>query len=574
MKIDPQQLKSFIIDIGLLTKEEFDQLIKKRGEEEKDISKILIEEEILPEESLMKIKAHIAGIPFINLEDKKINPEILKIIPEQIARSYDIIAYKKHGDTLEVAMIDPENLNAIDFIKKKTGLNIYPVLTNDSSIKSVLKQYHESLETEFSEIIGTEEKEKYSKKENLEDVAKELSIVKIVDTLIKHAALQGASDIHIEPQEKELIIRYRIDGILREAMILPINISLGIIARIKVLSNLKLDEHRLPQDGRFKVIYNDSKFSLRVSILPVSNGEKVVMRILPETSRILTLEEIGLRENALKDVNDNLKKTTGMILITGPTGSGKTSTLYSILDILNISEVNISTIEDPIEYQIERINQTQVNPKIGFTFATGLRSLVRQDPDIIMVGEIRDTETAKLSINAALTGHLVLSTLHTTSAAGAISRLIDMAVEPFLISSTLNLIIAQRLVRKLHKEKEKYFLSTDEIEDLKKYYDLERMNKLFEKYGLIQKGKNIKNIPFYKPKPGKDSPDGYQGRIGIFEVLNVTDETKKMIVKKTDTNEIHKKAQEDGMISLMEDGLIKAAQGITSIEEVLRVIIE
>ncbi|GAF79729.1 unnamed protein product, partial [marine sediment metagenome] len=365
---------------------------------------------------------------------------------------------------LEVAMLDPADLQTIDFIKKKTNLKIKPRFTSAESIKAVLKRYQKSLEVEFGEIIKREarktafpkieivkgKEKKFAKVEEgklLKKAAEELPIIKIVDTLIKHAILQEASDIHIEPSEKEVIVRYRIDGILHDAMVLPKQVHPGIIARIKVLSDLKLDEHRLPQDGRFKIQAEEQKISFRVSILPIFYGEKIVMRLLLEDVKKFTLESLGFWGETLERVHRAIKKPFGMILATGPTGCGKTTTLYTILEILNQPGVNICTIEDPIEYQIPRINQTQVKSKIGFTFATGLRALVRQDPDIIMVGEIRDNETASLAVNAALTGHLVLSTLHTNSAAGAMPRLLDMKVEPFLIASTVNLISAQRLAR-------------------------------------------------------------------------------------------------------------------------------
>jgi type IV pilus assembly protein PilB len=419
-------------------------------------------------------------------------------------------------------------------------------------------------------VVKEEEKER----EELEKMAEELPVIRIVETLLKHAIFQRASDIHIEPMEKEVLVRYRIDGILRDAMVLPKSISSGIVARIKVLSNLKLDEHRLPQDGRFKIETPDYKYSIRVSVLPVFDGEKIVMRLLPETTKPLTLEELGLRKKALQDVKDNLKKPVGMILVTGPTGSGKTTTLYSMMAILNHPGVNISTAEDPIEYRMPRINQTQVNPKIGLTFANCLRALVRQDPDIIMVGEIRDSETASLAINAALTGHLVLSTLHTNSAAGAIPRLIDMKAEPFLIASTLNLVLAQRLVRRLCSEKEKYFLTPSEVEQISKYCHPDRILEILREENLAKPKQPLTKVPFYRPKPSKEAPDGYKGRIGIFEVLPVTPAIKDLIFKKATADQIQAQAQKEGMRTMVEDGFVKAAQGITSIEEVLRVIVE
>jgi len=411
-------------------------------------------------------------------------------------------------------------------------------------------------------------------REELRKVAEELPVIRIVDTLLKHAILQRASDIHIEPLEKEVIVRYRIDGILRDAMILPRQIASGIVARVKVLSNLKLDEHRLPQDGRFKVETEDYKYSIRVSILPVFDGEKIVMRLLPETAKAYTLEGLGLRGESLEDIQDNLRKPVGMILVTGPTGCGKTTTLYAMMEILNIPGVNISTVEDPVEYRMPRINQTQVNPKIGLTFANGLRALVRQDPDIIMVGEIRDNETAGLAINAALTGHLVLSTLHTTNASGSIPRLIDMKAEPFLISSTLEVILAQRLVRKLCQEKEKYTLTDHEIKEIAKYCDLDRVLKILKEEKIVKPKATFKDVEFYRFKATKECPEGYSGRIGIFEVLPVTETIKEMIVKEATSDQIQAQAQKEGMRLMIEDGFIKAAQGITSIEEVLRVIIE
>jgi type IV pilus assembly protein PilB len=583
MRVDPTQLKSFLLDTGLINEKQFDDLLKKAQKNNKKIEDLLIAEGFISEEELIKLEAYILGIPFVNLEKEKIKSEILKIIPEPIARRHNIVAFRKKGDNLEVAMLDPVDLGTIEFIKKKEpGLKILPRLTTPASIKNALKQYQESLEFEFGEIIKKESGEikqikedtEVTEKEQLEKAAEELPIIKIVDTLIKHAILQRASDIHIEPTEKEVIIRYRIDGILRDAMILPKQVSQGIVARIKVLSNLKLDEHRLPQDGRFKIETDGLEYSIRVSILPVFDGEKIVMRLLAEKSQALTLETLGFRGENLERVQRALRKPVGMILITGPTGSGKTTTLYSMMDILNTPAVNISTIEDPIEYRMPRVNQTQVNPKIGLTFAAGLRSLVRQDPDIIMVGEIRDNETASLAVNAALTGHMVLSTLHTNDAAGAVPRLIDMGVEPFLISSTLNIIVAQRLVRKLCKEKEKYRLKKEQLEDLSRYCDLDRILEILKEEKIIKPNATMLDVDFYKPKQSKECPDGYSGRIGIYEVLAVTETIKELIVKRATGGEIRNQAIKEGMRTMVEDGFVKAAQGITSIEEVLRVIVE
>ena len=585
MQIKDQQIKKFLLDFDLVTESQFLEVLEKAKKNNQRIEDILISEGIIKKEELIKIKAHILSIPFINLEKEIISPKVLKIIPESIARSHNIVAFKKKEKNLEVAMLDPEDLQAIEFIKKKTNLKILPRLTTLESIKNILKQYQGTLEAEFGDIIKTEigedeiksikeDNNKGEEKVKLEKTAQELPVIRIVDILIKHAILEGSSDIHIEPSEKEVSVRYRVDGILKNAMTLPRQAALGVVARIKVLSNLKLDEHRLPQDGRFKIENKDFKYSVRVSILPVFNGEKIVMRMLSEDAKVFTLEEIGLRGLALERAQDNLKKPIGMILVVGPTGSGKTTTLYSMMGILNVPEVNISTVEDPVEYRMPKVNQVQVKSQIGLTFAAGLRSLLRQDPDVIMVGEIRDNETASLAVNAALTGHMVLSTLHTTSAAGTISRLIDMGIEPFLISSTLNIALAQRLARRLCKEKEKYFLEDSDIDNIAKYCNLDRILKILKEEKILKPEQSLKEIPFYRPKENKESRGGYKGRLGIYEVLSISETIKELIVEKVTSDEIQAQAQKEGMRTMFEDGFIKAAQGITSIEEILRVITE
>lgn len=582
MRVEPQQLKAFLLDAGLVKEDQFDKVLKIAQKKGQWVGDVLVSQGLISQESLIRLEAYILGIPFVNLEKETVAPEVLRIIPEPIARSHHIVAFRRKGKNLEVAMLDPEDLKTIEFIKKKADLKILPRLTTPQSVKNVLAQYQESLQAEFGELIKKEarevkevkEEEVVGEKAELEKQAQELPIIRIVDTLLKHAILQRASDIHIEPTEKEVLVRYRIDGILHDAMTLPNQTKSGIVARVKVLSNLKLDEHRLPQDGRFNIESQDYKYSVRVSILPVFGGEKVVMRLLSQTAKGYTLEGLGLRNDALERVQDALRRPTGMILVTGPTGCGKTTTLYSMMEILNEPGVNISTVEDPIEYRMPRINQTQVNPKIGLTFASGLRSLLRQDPDILMVGEIRDTETASLAINAALTGHLVLSTLHTNSAAGAIPRLIDLGVEPFLLASTLNLILAQRLIRRLSEGKEKYKLKTAELKNLTKYCDVKRIEGVLGEGKILKSKQNLQDIDFYRPKASKECPEGYRGRIGIYEVLAITESQKELIAKESTSDEIEKRATGEGMRLMIEDGFVKAAQGITSIEEVLRVIIE
>ncbi len=584
MNVEPQRLKKFLLDAELITEKDFDKALIKSQELNKDIGDILVSERLIDREKLTKFQAYLLGIPFVNIEKEVIPSEILNIIPEQIARVHNIIAFRKLGNNLEVAMLDPEDLITIEFIKKTDPfLKILPRFTTPEGIKNALNQYQKALDIEFGDIMKVDpsvinyvegEKIDVEKKDELIKATQELPIIGIIDALLKHAVLQKASDIHIEPMEKEVTVRFRVDGILHQVMTLPITSAYVIIARIKVLSNLKLDEHRLPQDGRFKIETDDYKYSIRVSVLPVFNGEKIVMRLLAENTKAQSLEKLGFAGEALQKIHDNLIRPTGMILITGPTGSGKTTTLYAMMEILNTPNVNISTIEDPVEYRMPRINQTQVNAAIGLTFASGLRALVRQDPNIIMVGEIRDTETAGLAINAALTGHLVLSTLHTTEAAGTIPRLIDMGAEPFLIASTLNVIIAQRLVRKFHGDKEKYKLKPEYLKNLAKYCDLDVILEILKKEKLIKDSDTLKDVELYRPKPSKDSLDGYKGRIGIIEVLSVNEEIKKLIVKKASTREIMIQAKKDGMRTMIEDGFVKAVQGLTSLEEVLRVITE
>lgn len=581
MKVDSNKLLKFILEAGLINESQMTTVLQESKKNRQEVGDVLISENLITKKELIKIEAYLLGIPFINLEHEIIPPDVLKIIPESIAKSHNIVAFRRKGDNLEVAMVDPEDLRTIEFIEKTIpSIKILPRLSTPESIKSAISQYQKTLEIEFKDIIGGEEikhikgSDAFSGKEEIKKAAQEIPIIKIVDTLLKHAILQGTSDVHIEPLEKEVIIRYRVDGILHDVMTLPATANLGMVARIKVLSNLKLDENRLPQDGRFKIETDDFKYSVRVSILPVFNGEKIVMRLLAENTKSSTLDKLGFNGKVLEQIKHNLNKASGMILITGPTGSGKTTTLYAMMDILNTPEVNISTVEDPIEYRMPRINQTQVNTQIGLTFATGLRVLVRQDPDIIMVGEIRDDETAALAINAALTGHLVLSTLHTTEAAGAIPRLIDMKAEPFLISSTLDMIIAQRLVRKFVGEKEKYSPKPDELKNLEKYINLQRILEILKEEKLLKPKATVKDIEFYKPKPSKDSVDGYKGRIGIVEVLAVTETIRDLIVKKATTKEIANQARQEGMRTMIEDGFVKAAQGLTSIEEILRVITE
>lgn len=583
MQINEAELKKAILAGGSINKTELEEIAKKAKEKKQKLSDMLLSEGKMSEADLRKLEAFVLGIPFVTLEKEKISAEILSLIPETIAHNYNIIAYNKTDKGLEVAMLDVDDLPVIDFIKKRSGLKILPRLTDTNSIKAALVLYKKSLQAEFTSIIQKEVGTlKVSKEDGggeksaqeLKEMAEDLPIVKIVDSLIFHGILQNASDIHIEPGDAELIVRYRIDGILHDAMILDKSAAPGIIARIKVLSNLKLDEKRLPQDGRFKIEQNGEKVSFRVSTLPTFYGEKTVIRILKETSHGYTLEGLGFHGEALERIYDSLKQKTGMVLATGPTGSGKTTTLYTLLEILNRPEVNISTVEDPIEYQMPRVNQVQVKPEIGLTFANGLRSLLRQDPNIIMVGEIRDGETASLAVNASLTGHLVLSTIHTNSASGAIPRLIDMGILPFLIISTVKTIIAQRLVRKILPNKEKYFLSDAELKNLGKIVDLDRMLTLLKNEKIVGEKDAWDKIPFYKAVKSPESEDGYSGRVGIHEVLKVSGAIKEIITRGGGGDELEAQAKKEGMMTILEDGVFQAVLGMTTLEEVFRVVSE
>jgi type IV pilus assembly protein PilB len=590
MHVSEQQLIAFLQDGDLVDQDALKDAQAKAMESGKPLEDILQAKKLIAPDALEKLKGYILGVPFVDLTGTKVEKEILELIPENVARREGVVPFRRQGKQLEVAMLDPGDLQTLDFIRKRLNLKVVPRLTNKDSIKHILSQYGKSLEAEFAELTGAGggegESEMQLVREDaaeaaaglgakaLREAAEDLPVVRIVDTLLKHAILQRTSDIHIEPHEKEIIVRYRVDGILRDTMTLPKEINDGIVARIKVLANLKLDEHRLPQDGRFKIESQDYKYSARVSILPVFDGEKVVMRLLPESTKARTLEELAFEGPPLEHIHDALKKTVGMILVTGPTGSGKTTSLYAMMDLLNQPGVNISTIEDPVEYRMPRVNQTQARPDIGLTFSDGLRALVRQDPDIIMVGEIRDKETAQLAVNAALTGHLVLSTLHTNSAAGAVPRMIDMGVEPFLIASSVQIVVAQRLVRHLCDEKEEYKLTPKELETLGKSINLETTLQHLKESGVVKEKDEWADITFYRPKPNSDCPDGYSNRLGIHEAMIVTEEIRALINRRASSDEILHAARKAGFRTMAEEGLVKAARGDTSIEEVLRVISE
>lgn len=509
-----------------------------------------------------------SSISYIDLSAVTVPKKTLMLLPEKIAREYKAVPVQEQDGQLIIAMVDPEDIEAKEIIKKYTQKPILVKLATESDINHVLDQY-QSLESEVKEVISVEnsgqESEQTNNKSLTENISNNAPAARIVASMLRRAIRERASDIHIEPDEIEVAVRFRIDGILLKKVTLPKDIQMAIISRIKILCNMKIDEQRLPQDGRFSIDIDGRKVDFRVSTMPVAHGEKIVMRILDKLSGILTIEQLGLEGNSLENLNKNLEKTHGMILVTGPTGSGKTTTLYALIDKLFNESVNIVTLEDPIEYRMPGINQSQVNSEINYTFASGLRSIVRQDPDIIMIGEIRDGETADMAVHAALTGHIVLSTLHTNNAAGAAPRLIDMEVEPFLLTSTVNVIIGQRLARKIcDKCKEEITVPQQELEKIKA-----EIKKMPDKEKAIYQAKEIK---LFKGKGCKICGDsGYKGRIGLYEVLPITEAVKELILAKKTTTDVENEAIKEGMVTMLQDGIIKSLEGKTTIEEVWRV---
>ncbi len=556
MSLSDKVLKEILVPSGYVSEKEFEETSKSASDLEKDLGDTIVFKGFISEEELGKLIAKHYEVGYANLRRIRIPLEVITLIPEKLANNYRMIPFEKKDGSIKVAMADPKDFEAIEFARRHTALKVTPLFASEKEIITALGQYKRDIKKDF-DIVISENIKRAKKEDDLAKAAERLPVIKILDTILSYAIAEGTSDIHIETQEENVVIRFRIDGVLHDILKHPRGIENALVARIKILSNLKIDEHRIPQDGRYKFTINDEVIALRISIIPGFYGENVVMRVLHESQRPLSLEELGLTGSGLTVVKDNMSKPHGMILITGPTGSGKTTTLYSILNILNTIDVKICTIEDPIEYGIGRVSQIQVTDKTGLTFALGLRALLRHDPDIIMVGEIRDKETAEIAVHAALTGHLVLSTLHTNTAAGAIPRLLDMGVEDFLLSSTLNVVVAQRLVRKINTEAvEKYI---PEPAFIKKFEEV---------FGLSLKGQN-----FYHGKEGDDLKQ-YRGRIGLYEVLSVSEEIRNMIVNKGGNDLLLKQAVKEGMVPMLQDGLNKVSSGLTTIDEVLRVVQE
>lgn len=548
--------KSKYVDLAAL-----DEAYQSAKELERSLSDMLLFKGLISEEALGKLIAENLQVPYISLKNRLIPDQILDFVPEKLARHYRMIPFEKTDKGLSLAMEDPANFEAQEVVKRRLNLPVVVYYTNKAGLLQALSQYKRNIKQKFETIIAENVKRAGRVKdgEGLSQVAQDLPVVKILDALLEYAAAENASDMHLETLSDSFLVRLRIDGILYDILSLPKEIQPAVVARIKVLANLKIDEHRIPQDGRFKFQIDESLIALRVSIIPAFYGENVVLRLLPESARPYSLEELGISGHNLKITQENIARPHGMVLVTGPTGCGKTTTLYSILSILNAVEVKICTVEDPIEYGIHRVNQIQVNPKTGLTFAAGLRALLRHDPDIIMVGEIRDEETASIGIHSALTGHLVLSTLHTNDAPSTIPRLLDMGAEGYLLASTLNVAIAQRLVRRI--------CPSCLVETKPHIQVLNQLKKIL--------ARDVSKQKFYQGKGcHKCSQHGYKGRVGIFEIMEVNNQIRSLILQKASVGIIQKVAQQAGMKTMLEDGLDKVAAGITSVEEVLAAVRE
>jgi len=602
MRVSDDLVEKLLTSTGKFTGEQIKALREQEKNDKKPLQDVVVSSNTLSEKDLTKLYAEEIDVPFVELNAKELHKDILKLVPERVAKQYRAVAFDVDEDgVIFIAMEDPDDVPAISYLQKQLGHPVRVHVATASTIQAALDQYDDSnVSTELAKVIPVEDKEEEDDKLDEKDVAEDSPIAQTVNLIIDYGVKAGASDVHIEPRENFVLVRYRVDGILREANKLPRKVLSSLVSRIKILANLKIDEHRAPQDGRFKISVSGHIYALRVSTLPVVDGEKVVMRILDESSKPATLEELGYWGGALAAVQHAIVQPHGLILVTGPTGSGKSTSLFSVLSMLNNPGVNISTVEDPVEYRIIGANQTQVNPTAGMTFASGLRALLRQDPNIIMVGEIRDGETADLAIQAALTGHLVFSTLHTNNAATSLPRLLDMNIEPFLIASTIRVVIAQRLVRKLCPDcREPYDPDQPTLNRIAKSFKLnaESMKQLHQLesdalaagIGATNPSKINKNSPedlattektigklWKAHEEGCDHCDhsGYHGRMGIYEVLGNSTGVQQLIVSSSTSESIDKKAIEEGMVSMQIDGLVKALRGQTTVEEILRVTAE
>ncbi len=595
-----KQVEQMLVAEGYVQQNELESIKEKAEKDAKPFFGMLVEEGKVSNEVLTKVTAKINHVPYVNLLDAHIDKEILRLISKEVAERYMAVPLGQIQHKLVVAMLDADNVQAVDFLSNRIGRELKVYTASEAGIRKVLEQYSEDVEADVAKTIGAHVDSDYQsvagvqpgekaadgtvavpagpEHKNITTIVQDSPISKALSTILDYAAKSRASDIHIEPLEKELKIRCRIDGVLREIMKLPKSIEPPLISRIKILSNLKIDEHRIPQDGQFTVAVGDKAIDLRIAISPVVWGEQVVIRLLDKSGTSLRLEDMGYHGRALRTIRRGIENPNGMILTSGPTGSGKSTSMYALLNEVKSDTINIVTLEDPVEYKMDGINQIQVNTEVGLTFASGLRSILRQDPDVVMVGEIRDKETAQLAVQAALTGHLVFSTLHTNSAAGILPRLLDMGIEPFLIASTVRTVIGQRLVRRVAENKETYDATVPEteaiIDNIGKFLPKtkEEMAAAAEDFGyesLPLTGQNAYTL--YKGKDTRETPAGYKGRMGLYEVFEIDEAIQQLILKRATSAEIQRAAQEQGMVTMREDGYFKALAGYTTVSEVNRV---
>jgi len=553
--------------------------IKQKAESEnKPALAELIDKKIISDDMVARATAAIIGVPYVELKNITIDQDVLSRVPAEASTRVLAVPLGEKDGMLNIAMVDVTNVQATDYLSNLINQPLRVWMSSERGIREMLEQYHGDFSGVKDAVKETNEEEAEREQRDVKTIVQDSPISKALTTILSYAAKTKASDIHIEPLENSLIIRCRIDGVLRKIMELPKTVAPALVSRIKILSNLKIDEHRVPQDGQFTVLVDDQEIDLRIAISPVTWGEQVVIRLLDKTGVSMEIEKMGMTGRALRDVLEGIKKPNGMILTSGPTGSGKSTTLYALIQKIKSEEINIVTLEDPVEYKMDGINQIQVNVDAGLTFASGLRSILRQDPDVVMVGEIRDSETAGLAVQAALTGHLVFSTLHTNSAAGILPRLLDMGIEPFLLASTLNVVIGQRLVRRVTEKREMYKSSEIETKGINEIVgdllpkDKETVAKVSEDLGY--QGLPVENDDHYMLAKGinsKETPGGYKGRAGLYETITVDEEIQKLIINHSTANEIMRLAKEKGTVTMRQDGILKALSGITTIEEVNRV---
>jgi len=578
-----QQVKELLVSDGLVQPGEMIKLEDAAKKESKPLFGFLVDSGKVSDEDLTRVMATTQGVPYVNLADAKISPKILQLLDREIAERYMAVPLGEVKTRLAVAMLDAGNVQAVDFLAKKTGRQLAVYMASESGIRKAHEQYGRSLDQSIGESFDSpldqvDDSEGAAQDASIKTIVEDSPISKALSAILEYAVKNRASDVHVEPTEHDLKIRSRVDGILREIMRLPKSTEAPLVSRIKILASLKIDEHRIPQDGQFTVKIDEKEVDLRIAISPVVWGEQVVIRLLDKSGTSFNLKDIGFRGHALRSIKQGISKPNGMIISAGPTGSGKSTTLYALIQEIKNDTINIVTLEDPIEYKMEGVNQMQVNTEVGLTFASGLRSILRQDPNVVMVGEIRDQETASLAVQAALTGHLVFSTLHTNSAAGVLPRLLDMGVEPFLIASTVNTIIGQRLVRTLAEDKESYESTSSETESIKQAIggllpkDEASKQKTQEFLGYDDLPLATQNAyTLYSGKETKTTPGGYMGRTGLFEVIDINEQLEEMIMQRSTSSKILSQAIKQGTVTMRQDGYLKALKGETSLNEVNRV---